>query len=66
MPTDCPPADGSAPKTQKFDGPYYVLRALDRVRDTSARMRRGELGCNPDGCAWDGGCSYPSICRCEA
>jgi ATP-dependent helicase/DNAse subunit B len=39
--------------------------ALGRVRETDARMRRGELGCQPDSCAWNGGCSYPSICRCE-
>ncbi len=39
--------------------------ALGRVRDADDRMRRGELGCNPDACAWNGGCSYPSICRCE-
>jgi ATP-dependent helicase/DNAse subunit B len=39
--------------------------ALGQVRDADARMRRGELGCDPDACAWNGGCSYPSICRCE-
>ena len=40
--------------------------ALQQVRATDGRMRSGELGCNPDQCAWQGGCSYPSICRCEA
>jgi ATP-dependent helicase/DNAse subunit B len=40
--------------------------ALGQVRATDARMRNGELGCNPDQCAWNGGCSYPSICRCES
>jgi hypothetical protein len=39
--------------------------ALRQVRDTDARMRDGELGCDPDQCAWNGGCMYPSICRCE-
>ncbi len=39
--------------------------ALEQVRATDARMRAGELGCKPDSCAWNGGCSYPSICRCE-
>jgi RecB family exonuclease len=39
--------------------------ALGRVRDADSRMRGGELGCDPDACAWNGGCSYPSICRCE-
>jgi hypothetical protein len=28
-------------------------------------MRRGELCSSPDSCAWNGGCSYPSICRSE-
>ena len=40
--------------------------ALEQVRITDARMRAGELGCKPDSCAWNGGCSYPSICRCES
>ncbi|MEA2402992.1 MAG: hypothetical protein QOK00_3395 [Thermoleophilaceae bacterium] len=39
--------------------------ALTQVRETDGRMRRGELGCNPDQCSWEGGCSYPSICRCD-
>jgi ATP-dependent helicase/DNAse subunit B len=37
--------------------------ALERIRETDALMRRGELRCSPDTCAWNGGCSYPSICR---
>jgi ATP-dependent helicase/DNAse subunit B len=40
--------------------------ALDRIRETDERMRRGELCSSPDSCAWNGGCSYPSICRSEA
>jgi hypothetical protein len=40
--------------------------ALGQVRDADARMRAGELGCDPDQCAWNGGCMYPSICRCES
>jgi ATP-dependent helicase/DNAse subunit B len=40
--------------------------ALEQVRETDGRIRRGELACNPDQCAWEGGCSYPSICRCES
>jgi ATP-dependent helicase/DNAse subunit B len=39
--------------------------ALERIRETDSRMRRGELCSSPDSCAWNGGCSYPSICRCE-
>jgi ATP-dependent helicase/DNAse subunit B len=40
--------------------------ALGRIRETNAAMRRGELRCNPDSCAWNGGCMYPSICRSES
>ena len=40
--------------------------ALTRIRETDERMRRGELRCNPDSCAWNGGCMYPSICRSES
>jgi ATP-dependent helicase/DNAse subunit B len=40
--------------------------ALGRIRETDAAMRRGELRCNPDSCAWNGGCMYPAICRSES
>jgi ATP-dependent helicase/DNAse subunit B len=40
--------------------------ALGRIRETDAAMRRGELRCTPDSCAWNGGCTYPSICRSES
>ena len=40
--------------------------ALGRIRETDAAMRRGDLRCNPDSCAWNGGCMYPSMCRSEA
>ena len=40
--------------------------ALTRIRETDRSMRRGELRCKPDSCAWNGGCMYPSICRSEA
>ena len=36
-------------------------RAVDAVQD----VRRGALKPSPDTCAWNGGCSFPSICRCE-
>ena len=39
--------------------------ARRRIAETAARMRAGELSCSPDTCAWNGGCSYPSICRGE-
>ncbi len=31
-----------------------------------AQMREGALEPHPDTCAWEGGCQYPTICRCEA
>jgi RecB family exonuclease len=40
--------------------------ALGRIRETDAAMKRGELRCNPDSCAWNGGCMYPSVCRSES
>ncbi len=37
--------------------------ARERIRETAGAMRRGELRCTPEKCAWNGGCAYPSICR---
>jgi RecB family exonuclease len=39
--------------------------ARDRIAETAGQMERGELRCTPDSCAWNGGCSHPSICRVE-
>jgi hypothetical protein len=39
--------------------------ARERICQTAAQMRRGELGLSPDTCRFDGVCSYPSICRSE-
>jgi len=39
--------------------------ARERIADTAERMRGGRLCANPDSCAWNGGCAYPSICRTE-
>jgi hypothetical protein len=40
-------------------------RALERVREIAGRIRSGDVRPCPDTCAWNGGCSYPSICREE-
>ena len=40
-------------------------RARERVSELAARMRSGEVRPCPETCAWNGGCSYPSICREE-
>jgi ATP-dependent helicase/DNAse subunit B len=39
--------------------------ALERIRETDARMRSGEICSRPDSCDWNGGCKYPSICRSD-
>ena len=39
--------------------------ARERILETARRLRAGELGCDPEHCAYDGTCSYPSICRSE-
>ena len=36
-----------------------------RVREIASRMRSGDVRPCPETCAWNGGCSYPSICRIE-
>ena len=40
-------------------------RARSRVREIAARIQSGDVRPCPDTCAWNGGCSYPSICREE-
>jgi ATP-dependent helicase/DNAse subunit B len=40
-------------------------RARARVGELAQRMRAGEVRPCPETCAWNGGCSYPSICREE-
>ena len=42
-----------------------LVAARRRVGELAARMRRGDVRPCPDSCAWNGGCSYPSICREE-
>ena len=43
----------------------YAPEARERVREIAARMQAGDVRPCPDTCAWNGGCSYPSICREE-
>jgi ATP-dependent helicase/DNAse subunit B len=40
-------------------------RARERVRSIAGRIRGGDVRPCPETCAWNGGCSYPSICREE-
>ena len=40
---------------------------LAATEDAVAQMRAGALEPRPATCMWDGsGCSYPTICRCDA
>ena len=40
-------------------------RARERARELAGRLRSGEMRPCPKTCAWNGGCSYPSVCRVE-
>jgi ATP-dependent helicase/DNAse subunit B len=40
--------------------------AQEAVAEAARKMRSGELCSTPDGCAYRGGCSHPSICRVES
>jgi hypothetical protein len=48
---------------EEFDA--VLDRARERIADTAERLRGGRLCSSPESCAWNGGCSYPSICRSE-
>jgi hypothetical protein len=39
---------------------------LEDVLQAVAELRAGALEPRPDTCAYEGGCAYPTICRCEA
>ncbi|MCW3049429.1 MAG: ATP-dependent nuclease subunit B-like protein [Solirubrobacterales bacterium] len=57
-----------AVRTDRLDADAFA-RVLDGVERAAARavaeVRAGALEPRPDSCAWQGGCSFPSICRCE-
>ena len=38
---------------------------LTAARAAAVQARSGALQARPDTCAYNGGCSYPTICRCE-
>jgi RecB family exonuclease len=40
-------------------------QAATSAREIAAQAAAGQLEARPSSCAWGGGCSYPSICRCE-
>ncbi|MFL5884417.1 MAG: PD-(D/E)XK nuclease family protein, partial [Thermoleophilaceae bacterium] len=59
--------EGFAPNDLKdrADFEAELAAARTRVGELAARMRAGEVRPCPESCAWNGGCSYPSICREE-
>ena len=63
-----PAATSSAPTGSPPEALDAVLaEVLAAAESAVAEMRAGALEPRPDSCAWDGsGCSYPTICRCEA
>jgi ATP-dependent helicase/DNAse subunit B len=42
-----------------------VERCVVVARDAAGEARSGALSLRPDTCAYNGGCAYPTICRCE-
>jgi len=42
-----------------------VERCVAVARDAAGEARSGALEPRPDTCAYNGGCAYPTICRCE-
>ncbi|HEY2632035.1 MAG TPA: PD-(D/E)XK nuclease family protein [Solirubrobacteraceae bacterium] len=55
-------------RTDKLDhaGTRELLEAcMEGARQAAREARSGALEPRPDTCAFKGGCSYPTICRCE-
>jgi ATP-dependent helicase/DNAse subunit B len=42
-----------------------IERCVDVARQAAIEARSGALVPRPDTCAYNGGCAYPTICRCE-
>jgi RecB family exonuclease len=59
--------DGYAANDRKSasDVAAELDNARERVRSIAGRIRAGDVRPCPETCAWNGGCSYPSICREE-
>jgi hypothetical protein len=48
---------------EQFDA--ELTRARERVCEIAGQIREGDVKPCPESCAWNGGCSFPSICRVE-
>jgi hypothetical protein len=42
-----------------------LREALARARAAASEAERGEVAARPRTCAFGGGCTYPTVCRCE-
>jgi ATP-dependent helicase/DNAse subunit B len=65
---DAAPAIGAVMKPDTKTAEEFeeqLERARERVGELAARMHAGDVRPCPETCAWNGGCSYPSICRAE-
>ena len=51
---------------EREDFKAILDEAREAVSEVLARMRDGDVRPCPDSCAWNGGCTFPSICRHEA
>jgi RecB family exonuclease len=58
---DCVASD----RLERFEVRELLDWAAATAREAAAQAARGELAPRPETCAFKGGCSYPSICRCE-
>jgi ATP-dependent helicase/DNAse subunit B len=43
-----------------------IDQCVSAARQAAAEARSGALEPRPDTCAYNGGCAYPTICRCES
>ncbi|MGO9489308.1 MAG: PD-(D/E)XK nuclease family protein [Solirubrobacteraceae bacterium] len=61
-------AAGNCTSTDRFtpdELDELLGEALEEARSAVGEAGRGELQARPNSCAWNGGCLYPTICRCE-
>jgi len=58
---DCVSTDAREPAEMR----ELVAEAVAMGRVAAAEAGRGEVSARPASCAYDGGCAYPTICRCE-
>jgi ATP-dependent helicase/DNAse subunit B len=54
---------GDVRERSEFDA--LVGEAVELARQAARQARAGALEARPDSCAFQGGCRYPTVCRCE-